>query len=164
MRPLQVSDVDGNYPNWLNDMEVCRYNSHGDVFYTKEMALSYVKSVQNNSACRVFAICEIKEGRHVGNIALQSISAKNRSAEFAILMGEKSFWGMGFSREAAVLLFEYGFGELHLHRIYCGTSEANIAMQRLALSLDMEFEGRRKEAMYKDGEFYDVFEYGKLKE
>jgi RimJ/RimL family protein N-acetyltransferase len=160
LQPLQESDASGNYPNWLNDEEVCRHNSHGDILYTKEMALSYIQSVQKNHTYKVFAICETSSDKHIGNIALQGISTKNQSAEFAILMGEKSFWGRGFSKEAAELLLAYGFNELKLHRIYCGTSEANIAMQRLALSLGMELEGRRKEAMYKNGEFLDILEYG----
>ncbi|MDX9744028.1 MAG: GNAT family protein [Arcobacteraceae bacterium] len=160
LRPLKAEDANGNYPNWLNDKEVCRYNSHGDTLYTKEMALSYIQSVQNNPTCKVFAICLKENNLHLGNISLQSISKKNQNAEFAILMGEKSFWGRGFSKEAAELLLAYGFNELKLHRIYCGTSEANVAMQRLALSLGMELEGRRKEAMYKNGEFLDVLEYG----
>ena len=163
LRPLHENDANGNYPNWLNDEEVCRYNSHGDTLYTKEMALSYIQSVQNNPTCKVFAICLKENNLHLGNISLQSISKKNKNAEFAILMGENFFWGRGFSKEAAELLFAYGFNELKLHRIYCGTSEANVAMQHLALSLGMELEGRRKEAMYKNGEFLDVLEYGVIK-
>lgn len=163
LRPLELSDADGNYPNWLNDQEVCKYNSHGEIFYTKEMAISYIKSVQNDPASKVFAVCDNETDKHIGNIALQSISAKNQSAEFAILMGEKSFWGRGFSKEAATLLFDYGFTKLNLHRIYCGTSEANIAMQHLALSLGMKFEGKREDAMQKEGKFWNILEYGILK-
>lgn len=85
---------------------------------------------------------------------------QNKSAEFAILLGDKEFWGKGLSKEAGKLLLQYGFDTLKLHRIYCGTSEANIPMQHLALSLGMELEGRRKEAMFKDGLFYDILEYG----
>ncbi len=59
-------------------------------------------------------------------------------------------------------MIDYGFNVLKLHRIHCGTSEANTPMQHLALSLGMELEGRRKEAMKKNGQFYDVLEYGIL--
>ncbi|MEA2091899.1 MAG: GNAT family protein [Campylobacterota bacterium] len=163
LRELRVEDAEGNYPNWLNDPEVCRYNSHGEILYIKEMAIEYIKSTQDNPACRVFAICENLSKKHIGNISLQAISIKNRSAEFAILMGEKSFWNRGFAKEAGNLLIEYGFKKLSLHRIYCGTSEANIPMQRLALSLHMKKEGRRKEALFKNDIFYDILEYGILK-
>ena len=160
LRPLHVNDALGDYPSWLNDHEVCQYNSHGDTHYTQEMAVSYIQSVQNNLTCKVFAMCDKISDKHIGNIALQAISPKNQSAEFAILLGDKAFWGKGLSKEAGKLLLDYGFDFLKLHRIYCGTSEANVPMQHLALSLGMECEGRRKEALFKNGIFYDVLEYG----
>lgn len=160
LRELHPDDAEGNYPNWFNDPLVCKYNSHGDTVYTKEMALEYIKNVSADPSSKVFAICEKATNSHIGNIALQHISKKNQNAEFAILMGEKSFWGKGISKEASTLLFKYGFQILKLHRIYCGTSEMNIAMQNLALSLGMQLEGRRKDAMIKNNTFFDILEYG----
>ncbi|WP_084607367.1 GNAT family N-acetyltransferase [Sulfurospirillum arcachonense] len=164
LRELRLEDAQGNYPNWLNDPEVCRYNSHGDILYTKEMAKEYIKSIQNSLTCKVFAICENVDETHIGNISLQNISVKNKNAEFAILMGEKSFWGKGYAKEASDMLLEYGFNNLCLHRIYCGTSEANTPMQKLAHAMNMEKEGVKKEALFKDNKFYDVFEYAIVNE
>ncbi|MEA1973664.1 MAG: hypothetical protein U9N34_10310, partial [Candidatus Cloacimonadota bacterium] len=45
LRPLKLNDAEGNYPHWLNDPEVTKYNSHGDIYYTKAMAIEYIKSV-----------------------------------------------------------------------------------------------------------------------
>lgn len=162
LRPIEERDAEGNYPHWLNDPDVCRYNSHGDVTYTREMAQAYIASVTDNPAYAVFAICLRKDNRHVGNIALQQISAKNRSAEFAILIGEPSVYGKGIGYEAGKLLLDYAFHTLKLHRIYCGTHIENIAMQHLALKLGMSEEGRRREAIFKNGKFADVVEYGLL--
>ena len=163
LRELTLKDAEGNYPNWLNDKEVCRYNSHGDKLYTKDMAKEYIKSVQNNLTCKVFAICHKKSDVHIGNLSLQALSTKNQSAELAIIMGEKEFWGKGLAKEACELLIDYGFSKLGLHRIYCGTSEENTPMQKLALSLGMELEGKRIDAMKKNGRFYNVLEYGLVK-
>ena len=163
LRPIMHKDAQGNYPSWLNDEDVCRYNSHGNIVYTREMALEYIDKITNNPLYAVFAICLRENDKHIGNISLQQISKQNKSAEFAILMGDKTQWDKGYAKEASKLLFDYGFGQLDLHRIYCGTSEANIAMQRLALSLGMELEGKRKEAMIKNDKFYDIFEYGIIK-
>lgn len=162
LRPIEERDAEGNYPHWLNDPDVCRYNSHGDVTYTRAMAQAYIASVTDNPAYAVFAICLRKDSRHVGNIALQQISAKNRSAEFAILIGEPSVYGKGIGYEAGKLLLDYAFHTLKLHRIYCGTHIENIAMQHLALKLGMSEEGRRREAIFKNGKFADVVEYGLL--
>ena len=163
LRPLELEDANGNYPNWLNDPIVCKYNSHGTTHYTKEMAIEYINFVTNSSVHKVFAICDNKTNIHMGNISLQQISIKNHSAEFAILFGEHQFMGKGLSKEASVLLLNYGFKTLKLHRIYCGTSKYNLPMQKLALSLGMELEGIQKDAMYKNEEFIDMYQYAIIK-
>lgn len=53
LRALHVNDAEGNYPSWLNDKEVCQYNSHGDTLYTKEMVLSYIQSVGKQRGIKV---------------------------------------------------------------------------------------------------------------
>ena len=162
LRPLALEDANGNYPNWLNDKEVCRFNSHGDVLYTKKMAIEYIKSAQNNSKCQVFAICDKKSNKHIGNISLQQILYEDRSAEFAILMGEKSFWGQGFAKEAGKLLMKYGFKSLNLKKIYCGTSEANVPMQKLAEKLKMRKIVNSNKTIIKNSITYDIVEYERI--
>ena len=162
LRPLELRDADGAYPLWLNDPEVCRYNSHGEILYTREMAQTYIENVVNNLSCVVFAICLREDDRHVGNISLQQISAKNSSAEFAILIGDPLVYGKGIGYEAGTLLLGYAFNVLKLHRLYCGTHAENVAMQKLALNLGMSEEGYRRDAFFKNGHFADIVEYGIL--
>lgn len=162
LRPIEINDAEGNYPNWLNDSDVCRYNSHGDTLYTREMAKAYIASVTDNPCFAVFAICLHEDDRHIGNISLQQISTKNRNAEFAILIGEPSVYGQGIGYEAGELLVDYAFNTLKLHRLYCGTHSENIGMQHLALKLGMREEGRRHEAIFKNGKFADLVEYSLL--
>ena len=38
LRALCLEDAKGSYPHWLNDPEVTRYSSHGEIEYTTEMA------------------------------------------------------------------------------------------------------------------------------
>jgi RimJ/RimL family protein N-acetyltransferase len=162
LRPLELSDGNGSYPNWLNDPEVCRYNSHGESLYTSEMAHAYIASTIDNPTIKVFAICLNHNNQHVGNISLQQVSVKNQSAEFAILIGELSIYGRGIGYEAGQLLLEYAFTTLNLHRIHCGTHIENSGMQHLALKLGMQKEGIRRDALFKNGRFADIVEYGIL--
>ncbi len=164
LRPLAFKDTDGNYPNWLNNKEVTKYNSHGDTCYTKEMAIEYVKSVTDKDIIKVFAIILKESNQHIGNISLQNIDIKNRSAEFAILIGEIQTYSKGIGFEASTLILRYGFEELNLHRIYCGTSRENIPMQKLALKLSMHQEGIKREAMLKNSQFVDIIEYALLED
>jgi len=162
LRGLERSDVTGNYGNWFNDPEVCRYNAHHRFPYGQEELMEYVDGQSGARDRLVLAIIERIDDSHVGNISLQSIDSVERSAEFAIVIGEKSAWGKGYSKEAARLIIEHGFGMLNLHRIYCGTSSENVPMQKLALAMGFSPEGRRREALYKDSRYWDIIEYGLL--
>lgn len=162
LRPLEEKDIEGNYVKWLNDPEVCRYNSHHVFPYTYEGARDYIKTVSKSPSAVVLAIVLKENDIHIGNISLQDINYINRSAEFAIIIGEKKYWGMGYSKEAARLIVAHGFQELNLHRVYCGTSAKNIPMQKLAVFLGMKEEGLRREAMFKHKRFVDIMEYGLL--
>lgn len=163
LRPLEEKDLEGNYPAWFTDPEVTRFNSHGRAPIPAARMLEYVQRSQTAPELLVMAIV-LKEGkRHVGNIALQNISASDKSAEYAVIIGEKDVWGKGLAREASLLLLRYGFEKLNLHRIYCGTSEKNLPMQKLAAAMGMREEGRRRQAFFKNGEYLDVLEYGILK-
>lgn len=163
LRPLLESDVNGNYLKWLNDQEVVKYNSHGRFPFTKEKLLEYVKLVKHSNEILVFAIIDIKTDIHVGNISLQSINWVDKNTEIAFILGEKSFWSKGIMFEAGTLLIKHAFYTLNLHRVYCGTSSENIGMQKLANKLGMKKEGERIDAIYKNGNYYSIYEYGIIK-
>lgn len=163
LRALSESDVDGSYVDWLNDSDVCEHNSHHVFPYSKESARTYIQSVNANKNSLVLAMCLKSSDQHIGNIALQNIDTIAMKAEFAIIMGDKQQWGKGYAKEAAYLLCNHGFMALNLNRIYCGTSETNIAMQKLASYLGMTQEGCRRQSQFKRGHYLDLLEYGILR-
>lgn len=162
LRPLQIEDLRGAYVSWLNDPEVCEHNSHHVFPYSLAEAKHYIESVSRDEHNLVLAIVANDTGKHIGNISLQKIDTVSRSAEYAILVGDRDYWGKGIATEASKLLLTHGFNTLNLHRIYCGTSTSNIAMQKLADRLGFKEEGRRREAHYKNGSYDDIIEYGLL--
>lgn len=162
LRALEASDLRGRYVDWLNDRQTNRHTSRGRFPVTRKAAEEYIARVSRSNHELVMAITARKTGKHLGNISLQKIHWVDRSAEFAILMGERSARGRGYGTEAAHLLVEHGFRELGLNRIYCGTTSENMGMQKLALSLKMRQEGTQRQSVYKDGKFVDVFLYGVL--
>jgi [ribosomal protein S5]-alanine N-acetyltransferase len=163
LRALMEQDLTSVYLQWLNDEEVCRSNSHAIFPNTEQKMKVYFESLKNGTPQVVLAIIHTETGRHIGNVSLQSINWISRSAEFAILLGEKEFWRGGYGEEAAKLIVEYGFNRLNLHRIYCGTFDDNEGMRKLAAKLKMKEEGIRREAVYKSGTYHNVIEFGVLK-
>lgn len=164
LRSLDYEDLEGDYISWLNDQEVCEFNSHHIFPYTKEKAKSFLNVILNSKTEIVLAIVDKKNDLHVGNISLQKIDFFHQNAEIAFLLGNKDFWGKGVGFEAANLLLRHGFYALGLNRIYCGTYSTNIRMRKLAVKLGMKEEGCRRKAAYKNGQFIDIIEFGILKE
>ncbi|PHV12481.1 GNAT family N-acetyltransferase [Chitinimonas sp. BJB300] len=162
LRALSEADADGHYVTWLNDAEACAGNSHHVFPFSREAAREFIRSNQNRQDSLMLAIVIAESGRHVGNIVLNQIHPRHRSAEFAILLGDRSVWGTGIGYEASLLLIEHGFKALGLHRIYCGTYANNVGMMALAFKLGMREEGRRIEAAWKNGQFVDVVEFAVL--
>jgi ribosomal-protein-alanine N-acetyltransferase len=162
LRLLEPDDVHGDYSLWLNDPEITTFNSHGRFPITKEKLSSYIDHSRSSKNDLILAIVDKTTLKHIGNISLQNISWLDRNAEIAFLLGNKSFWGKGIMNEAGKLLINHGFKSLNLHRIYCGTSSENIGMQKLATKLKMNKEGLRKEAIFKQGQYYDIVEYAIL--
>lgn len=162
LRPLEIKDCEGDYPSWLNNRDVTRYNSHGKFPYTKNQAISFVETLQGSHTNITLAIVDKKTDKHIGNISLQNIDWITRSAELAILIGDSTFFGHGIGYEASKLITEHGFRTLNLQRIYCGTSADNKAMQHLAVKLGMSKEGTRKNGIFNNGQYVDIIEYGLL--
>jgi ribosomal-protein-alanine N-acetyltransferase len=160
LRPLSPADVDGPYLGWFNDAEVSRFNSHHVFPYTREEALAWVAALPERRDMLVLAI-EV-EGRHVGNVSLQGIDAVSRCADLAIVVGERDVWGRGIGAEAAALLVAHGFRALNLNRISCGVVGASAAARRWAERLGMTQEGVRRQALWTDGAYQDLIEYGLL--
>lgn len=160
VRSLLETDVDGPYPGWFEDQEVCRYNSHGKLFKTRAHFRDYVRGL-DDGASLVWAICHSVDG-HIGNVSLQKISALNRTAEFAIILGDRRHWGNGVGLLAARQILEHGFGKLNLERVYCGTAAGNQAMTKLAHAMGMTLEGTRRSHLFLEGRRTDVLEYGVL--
>jgi [ribosomal protein S5]-alanine N-acetyltransferase len=163
LRALVKEDLNDNYLQWLNDEEVCRGNTHAVFPNTEEKMYRFYEAQQNHMSQVVLAIIHKNTNKHIGNVSLQNINWISRNAEFAIIMGDKEFWGNGLGEEAALLIVQYGFDRLNLHRIYCGTFSNNESMKKLAQKLFMKQEGVRREAVYKNGSYLDVFEFGVLK-
>ena len=121
LRPLRPDDARGPYLEWFNDPEVSAGTSHGALPYTEAAALAYIESVHDAPDRLVLAIERREDTAHIGNIALQEINARYRTAELAIVLGDRTAWGQGYAAEAARALCRHGFRALDLHRIGCGT-------------------------------------------
>lgn len=98
----------------------------------------------------------------VGAIGLEIHRPMDR-AELGFWLGVP-YWNRGFTTEAAGAMLGYGFGHLHLNRIFAGHLAGNDASARVQQKIGMKHEGVLRGALKKDGVYRDNVIYAVLRE
>jgi RimJ/RimL family protein N-acetyltransferase len=104
----------------------------------------------------VFTIASLADDACLGHVGLYQIDARVRTAEFAIMLGDKSIWGRGIGKAATRWMVEYGFRWLNLNRVHLSVLANNPRAQHVYASLGFVVEGTLREAQYKDGRYLDL--------
>jgi RimJ/RimL family protein N-acetyltransferase len=95
------------------------------------------------------------DDRLVGTCALSQLDSDNGSALFHITIGEKDMWGRGYGTEATRLMIDHAFGSLGLHRIGLTVFSFNERAIRSYRSCGFVVEGRAREAIWREGRWWD---------
>lgn len=147
------------YRRWLNDLRVSR--TLGVINYqglplTDEDEHDWYDAARKDPNETTFGIYERETGAPVGNVGLSGVRTPNRSAEFGILIGERSAHGKGYGTEATKLILDYGFTILGLHHIWLKCVAFNQAGLRVYEKAGFQYAGRLREGWQFGGQQHDV--------
>ncbi len=101
------------------------------------------------------AVHERSSDRLIGTCAFSQLDADNGSALYHITIGEADAWGHGFGTEATQLMVDHAFGALGLHRIGLFVFEFNERAIRAYRRSGFVVEGRSRESVWRDGQWWD---------
>ena len=102
----------------------------------------------------------ILEGEKItGIISLQDVDPIHRSGT----IGNLAVRGIRTGIEAGGVLLKYAFDTLGLNRVDCRVWEDNRFTPILCKKWGATYEGRIRQAIYREGRFYDVLIYSMLK-
>lgn len=101
------------------------------------------------------AVYSLELDQYVGEAVLNHYSPENKSAHYRIALGAAGR-GRGLGTEATRLMVDYGFEELGLNRIELEVFEFNAIARHVYTSCGFVLEGRRREAFFYDGKYYDA--------
>ena len=166
-----IKKYNSNYFNWFQYPAISYihlYNDHGRFHKSKEELELFLKEANNQNRITWAIIHKKTIGGdyfycHIGNFSLQEINYTHRSAEFSILIGEKTFHSKGIGSSALEYAMHHGFCKLNLNRIWLGTPIENKAMIHVAKKF-MKQEGILKQAFWCNNKYIDVIRFYILKE
>jgi RimJ/RimL family protein N-acetyltransferase len=100
----------------------------------------------------------------IGGVELRHIDWRNRSAELAVWIGDRTYRQRGCGADATRLATDYAFKLLGLNRLYFMAAESNQAALRNYLKVGFREEGRMRQAQYRDGRYHDLVVLGMLRD
>ena len=156
LSPISSEDYEPFF-HWLNDMEIAiRLNAY-TMYISKEVEKNFLDGIsQSTDKDYIFSIVDKEKDQLLGNCGLTKIDWLNRSAEFGIFIGEKSYWGKGYGKEATQLLLDYGFNALNLHSIALEAFAFNQSAIRMYQKCGFRQIGIRREAKIIGTKKYDM--------
>jgi RimJ/RimL family protein N-acetyltransferase len=108
-------------------------------------------------------IVENKQGESIGITGLVHINLKHGTAECYCIIGEKAYWGKGLGTEVHKMLFDWGFKNLNLNKIWADIRTENIAIIKVIERLGFKVEGTLRQERRIEGKYIDVVRIGLLR-
>lgn len=163
LRAMEPEDMEC-FRDMINDPSV----SHNVVGWSfpvskREQMQWYERAVSDKKNLR-FTIVLKENDQPVGMVTLSSLDWQNRSATHGIKLHPSCPKGEGIATDAVMTLMQYAFEEVGLHRLETTRIEYNEASKKLYEKCGWKIEGVKKEAIYRSGEFHDLFVVGILEE
>ncbi len=141
-RPLTAAQIKKKYEALEKQMEESR-----DLFHF---------------ALRTCPADESQESRLLGFASVTWIEWPHGNGYLQIAIGERQDRGKGYGSEALRLLLRYGFAELNLFRLSAVIGSENQAALHLFQKFGFVEEVRRRKALLRDGQTYDLLHLGLL--
>ncbi len=160
-RPLELED-EPHLRRWINDPRVWRTLGH----YLPKNAQAeraWIESLYKSETDVVFGVALKENDALVGTTGLHRVNPVSRSAVFGICIGDVSQHNMGFGTEATRLCVQYGFEVLNLNRIELEVLANNFRGIRTYQKAGFQPEGCRRQAMYRNGRYEDVYVFAILR-
>ena len=121
----------------------------------------YLKNRDNQVRCAI-SIDDRQEP--VGVVYLLNIDQVNRSAEFAIMIGNTDYQGRGIGTSATQRMLEHAFLNLNLKRVYLTVLTDNQAAIKLYQKVGFIEEGTLREAVFKNGQYKNMLMMSMLRD
>ena len=143
------------FMRWYADPDVARLTRYQQTKLSTEEIQRFFYARIMGADFLAMAIHVRETDRLIGTCAFSQLDGDNGSTLFHITIGEHDAWGRGYGTEATELMLEHAFRRLVLHRVALSVFEFNTRAVRSYEKCGFVEEGRAREAIFRDGRYYD---------
>lgn len=140
---------------WYADPEVARLTRYQDGPMRRDEIERFFHARALGPETLAMAIHVRGTGRLIGTCAFSQLDPDNGSALYHITIGEPDAWGRGYGTEATRLMVRHAFETLGLHRVALSVFAFNERAIRAYRRVGFRTEGRAREAIRRDGQWWD---------
>ena len=145
--------------DWRNNVE---FRKHFREYREINMELQekwYNESVKNNPSVLMFGIRSLLNQELLGCCGLVYMHPVYRHADLSLYIGWKDAYidDEGYAREACELLFNYGFNDLGLNKIWTEIYIFDEKKKALYDSLGFKLDGVLRQNYFHEGKFWDSY-------
>ncbi len=155
LRCPELRDVPSLYA-FKNDPEVAALLGGFNAGLTTTDIVEWIEHHHKRNDEIVWIIADKERDGCIGHVGLYHIDYRVRSAEFAIMIGAKDWWGRGLGRSVTRYMVKWGFTELNLNRVSLSLLATNERAHRLYKSIGFVEEGHLREAQFKNNAYVDL--------
>ena len=120
------------------------------------------KEMDENKNLFYFTIRTREDDRFIGNALVEWVDWANGNGFIRLGIGAVEDRCKGYGSQALSMLLRYAFGELNLYRVTAVVPVYNEGAIRLFQKFGFMEEVRRRKAIHRDGEFWDLVSFGLL--
>ncbi|WP_299888047.1 GNAT family N-acetyltransferase [uncultured Lacinutrix sp.] len=162
LRQFNSSDLENVFQG-LSHPDIIKYYgiSFKTIEATKEQ-MTWFSDLEKNGTGIWWAVCSKTDGAFLGAGGLNNLNTENKKAEIGFWLLPEN-WGKGFMSEAMLLIFNYAFNTIGLHRIEGFVETENINCKKALAKLDFNLEGTMLDCEIKNEKFISLDIYSKFK-
>lgn len=120
------------------------------------------KEMEEQKNLFYFTIRAREDDRLIGKALIEYVDWSNGNGYIRLGIGEAESRRKGYGSQALSMLLRYAFGELNLFRVTAVVPAYNEGTIHLFQKFGFMEEVRRRKALFRDGEFWDVIGFGLL--
>jgi RimJ/RimL family protein N-acetyltransferase len=162
LRRLEAADLERTWA-WINDPDI--YLKIGSqIPVSKTAQQKWFEEIDRSKEKIILAIC-LKEGSvHVGNVSLDRIETRHRTARLSIFLGDPAQRGRSIGTRSIKILADYAFNFLNLNKIWCKATAGDDKIEQFYEGLGFKIEGIFRQHEFIEGRYVDKLIFGLLKD